>query len=277
MTGRRLHVVSQRRWLADEFSGPARLRGYGVELSSGLDLPRWNDGDAVWATLGWLAHAQESGWAVYPQSPGPKWLSGLPFDFLGRGIISCRLGDLPRGKPGYVKLAEVKMPGLRPAWYEDVEQFVTRARGIGVSDDAVVNCADRRLDIEVEVRCFIAQDIVTSVAAYRYRETWWDAGMPNPDVDSPFSRAAYRFARSVLAEIGPERPEGWVLDVCCTKDGQWLVMEANPAFSAHPYDCDPLGVVDSVIAAASASDRWRWIPDPTLIANAKKKPLLRHA
>ena len=79
---------------------------------------------------------------------------------------------------------------------------------------------------------------------------------------------ALAFVADVLSALGPDGvPPAAAVDVARLAGGRLVLLEANQAWAAGLYGCDPDRVLAAIVAAndpgvAAAGGRWRWRPDP---------------
>jgi hypothetical protein len=175
-------------------------------------------------------------------TPDPDWIVRLPRSFLRRSIRVDTLGSLRQGDfPCFVKPLEPKRfeAGICRR-LEDLPTHVPESEPILASD--VVRWA-------VEYRCFVADGAITTCSPYLRDGVVVDRGegATAPDEEQ---HIASEFAKRVLCDAGVAVPDAFVLDVGKLNDGNWAVVEANPAWSSGIYGCDP-GQVLHVLERAS--------------------------
>jgi hypothetical protein len=283
-----LVVASLRRWVADDFAGPAAARGLPVLHSFGLDLPDLSGyaAPAWWLPLGHAAVLRRHGVDVPLVAPGPDWLGRVPTPELGRRVWSGTLADLAAGSSGwsagYAKLAEAKAEDLPAAWTNDLAGFVADARAAGVPDESWVQVSDTYLDLDVEVRCFtVARDVLTTSPYLVHTAAGpvtWSEHMVDDSHAFAAARDGARYAGEVLAALPTEVvPPAMTLDVARDSTGRWLVLEANPVSSSAAYGADMDAVLTATLAGtdlAAEHPRWAWRPDPYLVERAARhRPL----
>jgi hypothetical protein len=180
-----------------------------------------------------------------------------------------------------MKPAEAKVPRLPARWCTR-DDFLATARSAGFPADGQVQVSPVRLDLAEEHRCFVLEGAVVTSSPYLLAsgatyEEGWEA---SADFDHVSARA---FAQEVVDEMGNDQPHGYTLDVGLTTSGQWVVIEANPAWCSGTYGCKLEAVVDVVVEASatptsfvgpSRHGHFVWRPDPYLISFAETRPLL---
>jgi hypothetical protein len=117
---------------------------------------------------------------------------------------------------------------------------------------------------DVEWRCFVLDREVRTASPY-----WRDGRLAQTDdADWPAAedeaREAIAYAGRVVADPRVALPPAVVVDVGRLRGGRWAVIEANSAWGAGIYGCDPDRVLDVVRRglvrrdAATAEDL-RWV------------------
>lgn len=276
-----LRVVTTAAWLADDLRAGTHLP---VVHDLGLDVLPGRRRTAWWAGHRFIARLTVTPDVQLPDltSPGPAWLAGVDADLLGRRVWCGPLGDVEEcslwdAGPAFAKPAEIKRVALPAALHPTREAFAAAALGAGLLASSWVVVSEP-IDLTAEYRCFVApvegRPRVVAASAYVVDGITWDAWTPPfvPDVAVPWA-----FAEEVLDSTSG--PAGWVLDVGRTADGQWVVVEANAAWSSAPYHADAVGVVASVLASQTppVEPRWRWRSDPALDRWAAPLPVRRPA
>lgn len=287
-----LHVVTHRRWIADDLATAAaadpELRDLTVWHDLGFDLPDFERGDVIWAPMEWMARARralgETGRSLLPLAdPGPAFLSRFHESVLGRRVGVATVGQVVAGDgpdEGFYKPANCKVDFVPAAWRTRIE-FVAAAAAANFPTTSDVLWADTRLEFTEEHRTFVRHgQVVTSSPYLRHLPdgpTLWHEGMR-----SAFDAEARTFAQSALDALigtGP-LPPAFVLDVGLLTDGRWVVIETNPVWSSGQYGADLAEVIRCLIAAnnPTQADGFEWIPDPYLVDRAAtQRPLGQHS
>ncbi|MFI0351139.1 ATP-grasp domain-containing protein [Actinomadura sp. 9N407] len=177
------------------------------------------------------------------------WLPDLPERHLGRRIATSTLGEArAMAGPVFVKPADGRK-GFEGAVYRN---------GTGLPpagaqpDDTPVLVADP-VTWEVEFRCFVLEGRVVTLSPY-LREGELAQGEDGQWHSSPDETSQARdYAAQVLAEI--DVPAGIVIDVGRIAGHGWAVVEANSAWGAGVYGCDPRRVLDVLARACVPRDR----------------------
>lgn len=258
------HVVTHRSWIAEELAAGSQIAGIAVRDDYGFDIPNFRFGDCWWAPTEWLALARRTV-DIPLSSPGSTLLPRLRPD-----VLDVALHDLPAiSVPIFAKVAEAKVEALPAQVWPNAAAFVSAALAARVPAASRIHVTTRLIDFRIEVRCFVLDGVVQTASTYLV-----DGRTEGWAVDAWCLDAA-AFAQGQISALG-DQPDGWVLDVGLDTNGRWVVIETNPAFSSSPYDCDPVGVLLTLEAAAN-STRWPWQPDPWIQATVARKRALRVA
>lgn len=274
-----LVVASLRRWVADELQTAAAAAGVRLTHSWGLDIPAGADTAAWWTPTEHAARLIHSGVPMPLYAPGPEWLSSVPEPLTGRPVWSGPLSRIGEAPPrGFAKPAEMKLETVPAAWWEDTTDFAAAVRQAGASPDSWVQVSPTRLNLCAEFRTFVRHGHVVATSAYLHAgETYTDGMEADPALDHATARS---FAQHVVDEMGQGQPPTYVLDVALAATGDWLVLEANPAWSSAFYGCDRGQVISTLIACrlplGQAASPWLWRPDPYLSARAARARPLPH-
>jgi hypothetical protein len=170
--------------------------------------------------------------------PPLDWLPRLPVIYLKRGLRLTTLSEA-RGLADtyFVKPAEDKL------FAADVYTTGTDLPGdeILASDTAVL--VAEAVQWTVEYRCFICDGAVAAMSPY-WRDgrlaLQEDGSWPAPDGEASEAEA---FITSLLADVEVYVPPALVVDVGSITGRGWAVVEANPAWAAGLYGCDPVEVL----------------------------------
>jgi hypothetical protein len=178
------------------------------------------------------------------------WLPGLPESYRRRQIAFTTLAaarEYPL--PAFIKPADDKCFPAR-----------VYASGAELPDAAVLPddtpvLTGEAVTWQVEYRCFVADRAVVTCSPY-----WRDGVLAQADDGTwpalPHEReAALAFARTLLADPAVAVPPAFVLDVGRIDDGGWAVVEANSAWGAGIYGCDPALVLQVLRRAVVPQER----------------------
>lgn len=263
---RPFRVVTDKPWIAERFTE------VGAECDLGTEIYAAEALETVWWAPGaWAASARSAGVRLPLLSCGPHWLSGLPSAFVGRRVATGPLWRLGLhnnidglGDRVFVKLPEVKLPAVPAATYYGRYLSATLAQ-FHLPPDTLIQVQEP-VEFVAEMRCWVVRSRVRTFSWYRIDDQIWgsDDWSPPPH-NAPTTLRILHFAQEVARSAAA--PPGYVLDVGLTIDGRWLVVEANPAWSAGPYDGDPAGILEAITAAHDFDGRypeWSWEPSPAL-------------
>lgn len=263
----RLLVAHQQQWVVDDMvAGTAGRWPVHQLATTAVPDPSAQAGAAWWATTGHAARLRRVGAAPELTCVPAGWLAGLDQDVTGRTISVYSLSQLPAaGLPaGFVKPATAKIDQLPAGWRDNPAAAATAALAGGTHPDTVIEYTPDWLQLAHEWRVFTLDGFVCRPSAYRVGlDTWapaFDARTDLP-VDDAWQAAAECADHLYRTGTGPPAA---VLDLGCTRDGRWFLLEANAPWSANPYGCPLTEEVDVVVAASTGhgAGRWRWSPDP---------------
>lgn len=249
------------------------------------DLPENIDSTAWWCPQNYAARLLASGIDPFFQSQGYDFLNRA-HDVLGLCRISTRftwagrLGDIPELARGFWKPSEAKYESLPAHIYETTREFEAEAYEAGLSEDSFVQYSEP-LSLTSEYRHFVAQGKVVASCLYMVTnnegvQRTWDTFTASERnlIDCGESRS---YAQIVVDALGDDQPDGWVLDMGFDAVGDVHIIEANAAWSSNPYECEPAGVIASVVASqGDHNSNFLWTPDALLAERAaKSRPLGR--
>lgn len=277
MTGPTLHVVTHRRWVADDFTAALAATDIAVRHHHGLDLPDLHPGDALWAPMEWAARARHAGATWHLADPGPHFTPALPTTLTGRTIHHTTLGALTESlthhhAPAtvFAKPANAKIDTF-PAKPWTQPDLLAHTRGL--PDDTAVHWTPTILDLDEEHRVFILdRHPVTSSIYLRHPahpgdpEEIWHETMTTPHTDD-----ATTFAKTVLDHLTGPLPRTFTLDIARTRTGTWIVLETNPTWCAAQYGARLTAVTDCLLAATDPNGGHDWTPDPWLVHQANRQ------
>ncbi|WP_156251020.1 ATP-grasp domain-containing protein [Pseudactinotalea terrae] len=268
-----LRVVSSARWLAQDLVAAQVLP---VVHDLGLDVRSRSPRTAWWAPMRFASRLVATTGRNPFAAPGPHFTAGLDRRWTARLVMTTTVADLTAGAhvaldgPVHVKPAELKHSGLPAQVVTDTGAARAAVAAAGLDPGTVVQLS-KVIDPVAEFRAFVRHGKVVTVSAYLVAGVTWDAWSSQ---DAPEAGEAARFAADVAASVAG--PDGYVLDVARTRQGAWVVLEANPAWSSNPYHCDPAAVVTTVLAAHQQGAH-RWRIDPWLQRTARPLPVCEGA
>jgi hypothetical protein len=209
---------------------------------------------------------------MYPRlvAPPDNWLfDTLPRRYSQRYITTVTVKEFKRRidtyGAGFYKPAGFKCPDFPAQWITSAPAALDLMLDIGLPSNSHIQISDTYLDILAEFRCFCVGRSVKACSPY--------LGDPGYRVN-----VAKRYAQLVLDDLSDNAlPPAFVMDVAYDSKRGWLVVEANPAWSSNPYDCESEGVVQTVLHAnlGPTSSYWQWEPDPYLMEKGPSALSLR--
>ncbi|RYX84296.1 DUF4343 domain-containing protein [bacterium] len=198
-------------------------------------------GESLWANF----VAEQLGVKLY--EPPLDWLASLDYEFVGRCIEFCTFEEARTKQfPLFVKPASEKTFEARV--YAGAHELPA---DIDQPELAPV-LTSQPVEWEVEYRCFVLEERVVTASSYWRGED--STRKEDGSYDSPPEelKAACDFAGRVIGKSGGGFGErGAVIDVGILRGFGWAVVEANPAWGAGFYGCDPrkaLGVIASCVS-----------------------------
>ncbi|MCG7607061.1 ATP-grasp domain-containing protein [Mycobacterium sp. CnD-18-1] len=248
----------------------------GGVIDHGFDIDPDTAMDTIWWAPGaWVASAHEAGIQLPLTSNGPHWLDELPPEYRGRYVFTGSMGyirqlwdeDPDGGFDGryFVKLPEAKFDGF-PARLHDYNRFWSATMGqYHLPDDVLVQIQEP-VEFTTEARFWVAHGEVTTGSLYRIGDLIWGSD-DWEDVAKPLSESnLFKALRSLAQEVAlkVDAAPGYTLDIGMTDAGP-VVVEANAAWSSGPYDGDPEGIYQAVVASHDFEGkypRWAWRHNP---------------
>src|SRR5579883_2329390 len=189
--------------------------------------------------------------------PPFDWLTRLSQRFVLRDISLTTLGEARKlNKPAFVKPADDK--SFTACVYE---------LGVEVSDllpDSLPVLISGPVLWQSEFRCFVREGNIATISPYsRFGELAQAPDGTWPATSDELAKAR-RFTEELIHEHGQDIPPAVVIDIGLIAEKGWAVVEANPAFSAGIYGCDPvkvLGVIQRACLPAQEVSTYeaRWI------------------
>lgn len=281
-------VVTHKRWLADQFAP------LGAVIDHGFDVDPETAMDTIWWAPGaWVASAAKAGVKLPLMSCGPDWLCNLPYEYRGRHVQNKVLSDIFPGKTRatFAKLPEAKHDAAPAKVYSDDCYLRATLSQFNFPADTVWQLQEP-IEFVTEARFWIAHDKITAHSFYRvpdiiHRDLIWggpffDEWVTSASTVSYRNECLYRMQTMIRDLVNNvATPPGFVLDMGITADGEVLVVEANAAWSSGPYDGDPAGIYQAIVASHDFDGRypeWSWRHNPVFnnVAPLKiSKPAVR--
>lgn len=258
---RPFRVVTHRNWIAEHFADFGAVQDFGFDID-----PETAEDTVWWAPGAWVARVWASGIRLPLTLCGPRWMENLGRHHSQRLIVVRRVDEvfdlLPsdrEDKNWHVKLTEAKLDSF-PAAVFPRRYLATSLAQFHTPPETLLQLSEV-VDFTRECRFWIAHGKITAHSWYLIDGWLWDA--EDFPADTPVPEEMFAAAEAVLADT--QCPPGFTLDMGYTSDGRILVVEANAAWSSSPYNGDPGGIVESIVAShdfTGAYRRWRWRPNP---------------
>jgi hypothetical protein len=228
-------------WKAERLGGwraPAHLRGQDVALYGEPTFV-----EVIAAQLG----------VALIDAP-PAWLPGLPERHLRRKVDMSTLAEVrgSRAWPLFAKPADGRK-GFEGRVYGSPADLPEPVPG-----DTPVFVAEP-VEWEVEYRCQVLDGEVVAMSPYLAGGELALTG--DGRWEAPYAEEAREYAGTLLGEV--PLPPAIVVDVGLVKGRGWAVVEANAAWGAGLYGCDPqavLRVLSRACAPAPSDREWTITP-----------------
>jgi len=181
--------------------------------------------------------------------PPVNWLARLPQDLTRREIRCTTL----REARGFTDRAFYK-PADDKCFLARVYENGSALPGASELPDDVPVIVSEVVEWGVEFRCFVLDGEIVAVSPYLRN----GKRVETDDGDFPAApeefRSAERFASEVIASSRAYLPPGVAIYVGYINGEGWAVIEANQAWGAGIYGCDPLRVLPVLRRVCVASD-----------------------
>jgi hypothetical protein len=235
---------------------------------------------SYWMAGGYAARLQRAGLAPNLVAPGQHWLSEvseLDETLTRRKIFTTKIAELPTGALLFAKPAEAKIESI-PAGKYFTDHLLEICKNERVPADTLFQWTETLLNLNHEHRFFISDGQIRTGSPYLIDDVVYTSEMI-----SPYFGAAYDAAENFLRILESNNllPPALTLDVARDEDsGEWLIIEANPAWSSGPYGASPSRILEVLERACAWSKdvddaKWLWEPAEYLVDLALKEPLMR--
>lgn len=250
--------------------------------------------DLWWMAQDWAIQILNAGIEL-PQllAPTPGWLAALPENLRNRQIGTLLKRDIPKFFQQHPEYLEnnpqivLSIPGehteLMPPRVVSTEIL---AEGVvpnfETSPDDLLLQMDQMMPCVVEVRCWVADKVVTTAAPYRIGMIGWDSSlfleMLYNTEGQELQKKAVEFGQRLALEV--DGPPGYAIDIGVTMDGTCTALRAWPAWAVEPLSADPTGVFQALVAAHDfdgSHEQWRWTPDRRVYERPEQAPEFEQA
>lgn len=227
-------------------------------------------GSVVRAPGGLVAAAIGLGADVRLCGPTPQWFVGLGSAVTGRAwtlINPAQANQLMRRSAAVVKLADAKSRDFPARLFHSPDELQAAVAAVGGSDQLQLLATTEWLPIESEYRVFTMGRAALTVSPYQVEDEPWTPLLHTHRAS--FHGQAAEYVSGLLDELPDgEVPPAAALDVAWLRSGRMVLLEANQAWAAGLYGCDPDAALQAVLAANRSADdhhdRWSWRPDSDL-------------
>lgn len=177
--------------------------------------------------------------------PAVDWLPCLPDCYRLRSIRLTTLGDARISKgPSFLKPPNDKSFPARCYAQNELPE--------GFSEDMPILVSEV-VSFTVEFRCFVLDRVVRTLSLYsRNGELVEESDFVSTEEER---EGLGEFVETLLADDAVELPRAVVLDVGIIQGRGWAIVEANAAWGAGIYGCEPVAVLDVVRNAVTRRPR----------------------
>lgn len=177
------------------------------------------------------------------------WLAQIPEQYLNRELQFTTLKQARSIKlPMFIKPAEGK--SFQAQIYEVADDLPSPE---AQPDDMPVYISEP-VKWEIEFRCFVLERKIVTLSVYSRDGEFaedengkWLASKQEVD-------AAVKFIQLILEDQSVSMPPAFVLDIGKIAKRSWAVIEANPAWAAGIYGCDPIAILPVLQRSCIATD-----------------------
>ncbi|WP_201394444.1 ATP-grasp domain-containing protein [Ktedonobacter sp. SOSP1-85] len=181
--------------------------------------------------------AHKLSWALLDAPP--NWLLHLPIPYKKRVIEYTTLAEARKlSQARFVKPALEKL--FAATVYPSGVHLFEESEGLAEATPVLVS---EPVEWDIEFRFFVLEQRVTTFSSYwrGNRPTRLDDG--TWQAESAEIEEARHFIDSLLADSRVQIPPAIVIDAGKIRDRGWAVIEANAAWAAGIYGCDPLQIL----------------------------------
>lgn len=242
------------------------LDGRDFILSYAREIPDTShyEKTCYWMSGGYAARMRRIGLASNLTAPGQSWLSTVDESLTGREIVTDTFSAMPSGIPLWAKPAEAKIDSVVAGKYTK-DDIALSIKVDNIPSSTLFQWTESIMSINHEHRFFVADGKVMTGSPYLI-----DGVVYHSTMTSPYYDDAYKAAKRVVKALGDNQPPAYTLDMGRNENTkQWIIVEANPAWSSGPYGCDPREILKTLDVACNSTDsRWAWEPADYLVQRA---------
>lgn len=237
-------------------------------LSYTHELPNLEQYDLVsfWMSGAYAAKLHRIGLGGALTAPGRNWLSDIDQSLTKRFITTDRASQMPENIEIFAKPAEAKIDAITAGKYTKAE-ILEICKTHEIAETQLFQWTEQIININHEHRFFVAHQKIEAGSPY-----FIDKVIYHRNMISPFYDDAVQAVERFIQELGDNQPPAYTLDVGRNEDtGEWLIIEANPAWSSGIYGCDPASVIKVLEVACNSNDpKWLWKPAENLVNFANR-------
>ncbi|GAB5440562.1 MAG: hypothetical protein Fues2KO_09110 [Fuerstiella sp.] len=212
-------------------------RGWSVVRARGIRLPEIDDSEIVIYVEALYASTIATMVRRQLLDPPEDWLVQLPHEFKHRRIRLTTLGQARTINEAVF----VKPPNDKSFAAQVYESGACLPSEFDAEMPVLIS---EPVQWETEFRCFCLDRKVETLSPYLRSGT--HAKLSDYEASKAELQAAASFAEAVLAAADSMTPGAVVVDVGKIVGKGWSVVEANGAWGAGIYGCDPEGVLDVI-------------------------------
>lgn len=174
-------------------------------------------------------------------APPADWLAQLPREFLQRSVQLIRAREVD---PAILELPAFIKPAADKLFSAKVYASPDELPDLRTFDPTTPLFVAEPVAWQDEFRCFIHAGQVAAVSVYAREGAVAQAADGSWPCDPDELAEAIAFAQHPVTTPGVSVPPGMVLDIGRIEHKGWAVVEANPAWGAGLYGCEPQPVLE---------------------------------
>jgi len=174
--------------------------------------------------------------------PALDWLAHIPEQYTLRTIDYDYFHNIQTVQHKFIKAVDFKF--FPAGVYESVSQI----QGYTTIDPNIEVFVSDVVDWTIEVRCFVKKRNLQTWSTYMYNRKINIGAQLSQEEE----KAMYSFIHHFLEDTEISIPEAIVIDIGYIHNKGWAIIEANPVWSSGVYTCDPIQVIDTIVASCTA-------------------------